>query len=178
MKININCVLDEKTASRCKEVNSEIKNLATSEIDFSDNTCRPHITLLMGHVKDEDIEKVKEIVSKVDFKCLKDKVVFDKPVIENKYVMINVKNTEPFKDDCNTLLEQLGDLIEPSQYTISYGSIPHITLSFSKKAEEAGEYINSLEQFQDAHLQNVDVSPAGKFGVVLLENKDDFEAEL
>ncbi len=171
MKININCVIDEKTEEKCKEINAILKEMVTNEIDFSNNTCRPHITLLMGHVKDEDVEKVKKIVSEMDFKCLKNKVIFESPVIENKYIMLNVKNKEAFKEDCDALLEALGDLIVPGEYTISYGTaIPHITLGFSKNAENATEYISSLGNFNDAILQCVVVSPAGKFGVVLLQD--------
>ena len=85
MKININCVLDNKTAKCCKEINAKIKESVTNEIDFSDNTCRPHITLLMGQVEEKDLEKVKEIVNRIDFKCLNKKVIFEKPVVENKY---------------------------------------------------------------------------------------------
>ena len=172
MKININCVLDDKTVKMCKIINSRIKELATCEIDFSNHTCRPHITLLMGQISDENLEKVKEIVSKINFKCLKNKVTFEKPVIENNYIMLNVKNTDAFKEDCDTIIAKLGDLIEPGKHTISYGTAtPHITLGFSKNADELKDYISQLEVFKEASLQKVEVSPAGKFGVVLL--KDD-----
>lgn len=170
MKININCVLDNSTVNHCKKVNRKIKEYATNEIDFSNNTCRPHITLLMGQIEDENIEKVKEIVSGIDFKCLENKVVFDKPVVENNYIMLNVKNIDAFKKDCDVLIEKLGDYIKPSKYTISHGTAtPHITLGFSKNVEKASDYINGLENFKDAKLQNVEVSPAGKYGIVLLQ---------
>ena len=87
--------------------------------------------------------------------------------------MLNVKNRDSFKEDCDMLMKKLGDLIIPGQYNISNGTaIPHITLGFSKNAEKLSENIVSMCKIENATIQNIDVSPAGKHGVVLLSDNN------
>ena len=75
MRININYVLDSAFAKECILLNQHIcKTISNCEIDFSTREYRPHITLFMGEVDDNNFEyvfkKVTQIVSRLKFSAI------------------------------------------------------------------------------------------------------------
>lgn len=170
MKININFVLDEKGKKWAEEANAEISKRTNNEIEFSSGKYRPHITLLMGQVEEENVSKVKEIVRLLDFSSLNKKILFKKPYIKGSYVFVDVVDDATFKHDCDNLLKSLKDLIVPHKYLISDGNPPHITLGYSKNATSLKEYVENIT-IPTIVLKEIVVSRAGEHGTVICEEE-------
>lgn len=171
MKVNINFELTPECAKQCKEINKLIFENVGSEIDFSTNLCRPHITLLMGEIEDKHLEMVESIVKDTKFECIGKKISFSNPVYNQSYIMINVTGgaIESFKKDCNCLLTKLSNMITPNSHLISDGTaIPHITLGYCKDEIKVKKILNFLPKIDNTMLFSISVDRAGRHGTVLI----------
>lgn len=169
MEININYVLNEKLTNESIEINKKAKSFQPSEVDF-DKGFRPHITLILGEAKEENVDKIINIVKNTKFKALNNKIEFQKPFLKGPYLMCEVVDRTLFKKDCDMLLEKLGDLIKPDEYLISTGNPPHVTLAYCDNPKaELKDYVESLKPLSDIVLKEVVVSRAGIHGTVYID---------
>ena len=177
MRININYILDSETQKRCLKTNKIFcEKFADSGIDFSKG-CRPHMTLLMGEIDEKDYDFVIETVKNMQFSAVGRSFEVTKPYTKNAYIFVDAVDAEPFILDCDSILKQLGDKIQPHRFLISNGtSSPHISLGFSKNAS-LDAFANSIEPLSAVDLVGVTVSKTGKNGTCLVEKEEDKQCE-
>ena len=170
MKLNINYMVDEQITNECLNINQKINQLAQGDINFSDGTCRPHITLLMGDVDEENLPEIEKRMKGLNFTSLYENIKFKKPYISGKYIVIDVEDDTKFKQDCQMLLDTFSDILTPGHFNIAKGTAtPHITLGFAKKNPELEAYIESLEPLPDTMVDTISVAEAGAHGTVLVK---------
>lgn len=177
MRININYVLDSAFAKECIFLNQQIcKTISKCEIDFSTKEYRPHITLFMGEVDDNNFEfvfkKVTQIVSRLKFSATEKQIKFKKPFFKDNYIMCDVVDAAPFKKDCQLLIDKLQGLVTPHRFSINNGTAsPHITLGYCKESFLPKGFIQNLPHLSPTVVHSVACSRAGKHGTVLIERE-------
>ncbi len=165
VKLNIHVVLGEDAVKQVKKINNEICESVGSDIVFCNSLMQPHITLVMGVLKNvEDIEKLKIVISN-ELSKLKIRMVvqFDKITItqNGKWAMLWLKENQELSNLVSVLKQKLSNIMDISTF-----DAPHVTLA---KGEQISQFKNvaGLKIPQSFIVTNIGVGLAGKNGTVL-----------
>ena len=171
MRININYELDEKTINWVIESNKIIGSVSALEaVDFQNNPIRPHITLLMGEVNENNLDKVVKLVQDSSLAKNTHKVKLNKPFLCDNYIMASVcgESSEVLINECQQLVKILGKMIEPSKHTMTKQEPAHVTLAYVLEPEKIEKWgVKNIKPLTSTvTLSNLTVSLAGKHGIV------------
>lgn len=173
MRININYHIDIECLNWAKKINGEISKLTINEIDFSSNKIRPHITLLMGEIEEENLPIIQKIVSSFKITANETSLELTRPYIKGEYVFVDVKNVNNIIKDYDRLFEKLKSLIVPHKHSIGAGNAPHLTLAYTKNADSLCEYIDSIKLVPKVSILELSADLTGEHGTVISNQIDE-----
>ena len=134
MKININLPLTGKTKKEIVELNEYFVSNFNSDIIFSSNGAYPHITLLMGEVKEEYIESISKEIALITKHKKIDSIQLStlyKPSISSSYHFIKIGNPKEIISLRKSIYERINQTIELSDHG-GVHTEPHITVAYTE----------------------------------------------
>ena len=171
-KLNIHIPIREQAWNYCIAINSDIRAITNSYVDFSSISFQiPHITLYMGYVTSEaNYSEIMMAVSQFTLTCKPFQISFSKPYLKHP------KRTYAFLDVCESsriinmkrqLHALLNAYIEPLNWDV-VEEAPHITIAYIKTNFDEVEA--KLKKMPPAPVMNaaaIEVSFCGPYGSCL-----------
>lgn len=170
MRVNVGLTFDEATEQRLIQANRVLNSGVSGEIELGSKTCRPHLTLLMGHVADERLREVINAVSKTSASLLNSVTLKlgDPTTPKGRgHVFVAVTPSSPIISLRRRLRESLGDLIAPERYG-DVSNPPHVTIGYVTEASQLSGALAAAEMLEGTSLvaSDIQVSEVGNRGTL------------
>lgn len=169
-KINIHLTLDERGLAYCYEVNSRIRAITESVIEFGPGSPMiPHISLIMGQLRDDELRNISEITASAVGGEAPLAFFVDAPYLEDvrtRYIFSDVRDGDNFMRMKRKLHSSLDGKYLDVQ--TDYTEVAHLTLGHvENRKDEVRKYLGGVTAGFSIYSPAVEISDAGPKGTCI-----------
>jgi len=171
VRLNIHLIVDEQTAQFCRRVNTNIRRITDSAIDFSHTSPMiPHITLVTGEfVPSQTFEALTKATKTLAQKMKPLTLKLGPPYIEplkGRFVLCNIQEDLAFTELRKMMRENILGTYLATPFPRP--RVPHITLAhIYTRQEKVHSYLKLINAIPQAVCSQIEISHVGPMGACI-----------